>query len=65
MQDTKPIKLSEAKSWWVVYATGLQRGSIKTTAANFAYYLDACTWAARKRAKGLDVRIVEEHEVSP
>ena len=64
MQTNEPIKLSEAKSWWVVYATGKQRGSIKTTAANFAYYNDACTWAAQKRNKGLAVRIEEEHEVA-
>jgi hypothetical protein len=61
---TVPMKLSEAKSWWVVYATGLQRGSIKTTAANFAHYNDACTWAVQKRNKGLCVRIEEEHEVA-
>lgn len=63
MQTSEPIKLSEAKQWWVVYATGLQRGRIQTTAANFAYYEDACVWASKKRNKGLSVRIEEEREV--
>jgi len=63
MQTTESIKLPEAKQWWVVYATGLQRGAIKTTAANFAYYEDACGWAAKKRDKGLAVRIEEEREI--
>jgi hypothetical protein len=51
------------KSWFVVYATGLQRGRIKTTAANFDHYSDACAWEMKMRNKGLTVRIEEKHEV--
>ncbi len=61
----QPIKLSEAKQWWTVYVTGLQRGTIKTIASSFAYYEDACVWAHKKRAKGLAVTIEEEHEFKP
>jgi len=51
------------KSWFVVYATGLQRGRIKTTAANFDHYNDACAWEMKMRNKGLLVRIEEEREI--
>lgn len=64
MQTTQPISLHDAKVWWTVYSTGLQRGSIKTLASSFAYYNDACNHAHKKRAKGLHVEIKEEHEVA-
>lgn len=63
MQTNQPINLCDAKSWWTVYATGLQRGSIKTTASSFVYFEEASHWAEKKRRKGLSVEVKEEFEV--
>jgi hypothetical protein len=63
MQQTKPIALSEAKQWWEVSSTGLRRKTIQTRCSSFAYYEDACSWAAKQRNKGFTVDIDEKHAV--